>query len=125
MGRILAVDDSEVILAELQTILKKDGHEVFVAPNGAAGVAMAQQVAPLDVIITDFNMPEMNGVELTQAIKKDSRFSQTSIVMLTTENSTELRKQGLDAGVRVWIVKPVHGESLCKVIGKLLKPKAA
>src|SRR4051812_43950795 len=112
MGRILAVDDSEVILAELQTILKNDGHEVFTAPNGAAGVAMAQQVAPLDIIITDFNMPEMNGVQLAQAIKKDDRFASTTLIMLTTENSTELRKQGMEAGVRVWIVKPVHAESL-------------
>lgn len=125
MGRILAVDDSEVILAELQTILKNDGHEVFVAANGALGVAMAEQCAPLDIIITDYNMPEMNGVQLTQAVKKDSRFAQTPVIMLTTENSTDLRKAGLEAGVRVWIVKPVHGESLCKVIGKLLSKKAA
>jgi two-component system chemotaxis response regulator CheY len=125
MARILAVDDSEVILAELKSILTNDGHEVFVAANGAAGVALAQEMAPLDIIITDFNMPEMNGVQLTNALKKDERFAQTAVIMLTTESSTELRKQGMEAGVRVWIIKPVHGESLCKVVGKLVKPKAA
>lgn len=125
MGRILAVDDSEVILGELQQILKGAGHEVLTAANGALGVEAAKKAGTLDVIITDYNMPEMNGVQMTQAIKKEASFKDTPVIMLTTENSTELRKSGMEAGVRVWIVKPVNGEALCKVLNKLLGQKAA
>jgi two-component system chemotaxis response regulator CheY len=64
-------------------------------------------------------MPGLNGVEMCQKIREDARYTQTPILVLTTESSTELRKKGQEIGVRAWLVKPINADVISKVLVKL------
>ncbi len=119
MAKILIVDDSDVIRSELQGILVKDGYAVTEASSGTEGLKAALEQGPFDLIITDYNMPGLNGVEMCSKIRQDSRFSQVPILVLTTESSTELRKKGQEIGVRAWLVKPINADVISKVLVKL------
>ncbi len=119
MAKILIVDDSDVIRSELQGILVKDGYAVTEASSGTEGLNAALEQGPFDLIITDYNMPGLNGVEMCSKIRQDSRFSQVPILVLTTESSTELRKKGQEIGVRAWLVKPINADVISKVLVKL------
>jgi len=119
MTKILIVDDSDVIRAELQGILANGGYSVTAAASGTDGLSAAINQGPFDLIITDYNMPGLNGVEMCQKIREDARYSQTPILVLTTESSTELRKKGQEIGVRAWLVKPINADVISKVLVKL------
>ncbi len=124
MAKILIVDDSDVIRSELQGILVKDGYTVTEATNGTEGLSAAMEQGPFDLIITDYNMPGLNGVEMCSKIRQDSRYTQVPILVLTTESSTELRKKGQEIGVRAWLVKPINADVISKVLVKLFSVTA-
>ena len=119
MAKILVVDDSPSIQQLASFTLKSQQHQVDTANDGAQGLdkAKAQQY---DMILTDMNMPNMNGVEMTQQIRQLENYQYTPIIMLTTESEASMKAQGKEAGVTGWIVKPFNPEGLIKVIGKVL-----
>ena len=119
MPKILVVDDSDVIRSELQGILVKDGYSVTEAASGTDGLKAALEQGPFDMIITDYNMPGLNGIEMSHKIRQDARYAQTPILVLTTESSTDLRKKGQEIGVRAWLVKPINADVIKKVLAKL------
>lgn len=119
VSKILIVDDSDIIRNQLKQTLVDAGYEVVEGVDGVEGLNKATE-DQMDLIITDFNMPNMDGLDMSIAIKKLPQYKETNIIMLTTESSTELKKKGKDAGVRAWVLKPINEAMIVKTLGKLL-----
>lgn len=116
---ILTVDDSASIRQMVSFTLKQAGYNVIEAVDGKDGLLKAQSgVAHL--VITDLNMPNMNGIELIQALRKEEKYKFTPILMLTTESDDKKKGEGKMAGATGWIVKPFNPEQLLRVIERVL-----
>jgi two-component system chemotaxis response regulator CheY len=120
MKRILAVDDSASIRQMVGFTLSKAGYEVEEAVDGKDGLVKAGQ-QNFDMIITDLNMPNMDGIQMITAVRKLPGCGFKPILMLTTESQAEKKDAGRKAGATGWIVKPFNAEQLVSVIQKLLK----
>lgn len=116
--KILAVDDSKTMRDMVSFTLKGAGYDVLVADDGVNALSAVSNDT-VDLIITDVNMPNMNGIELVQKLRSDPRFRATPILILTTESDDGLKQQGRAAGATGWIVKPFVPEKLLKVVGKV------
>jgi len=116
--KILAVDDSKTMRDMVSFTLKGAGYEVVVADDGVNALA-AVSSSTVDLVITDVNMPNMNGIELVEKLRADPRFRATPILVLTTESDDSLKQRGRAAGATGWIVKPFVPEKLLKVVGKV------
>jgi len=116
--KILFVDDSASMRQIAGVSLKNAGFDVTTANDGADGVSKLSD--RFDVIISDLNMPNMNGIEFIKAIKQSPQNKFSPIIMLTTESSGEMKKQGQSAGAKVWVVKPFKPEKLIAVLNKLI-----
>ena len=117
--KLLFADDSASMRKVLGMHMKMNGFDVTVCEDGAAAFEKAKGDR-FDIIITDMNMPNMNGIEFIKAVKQDETNKFTPIVMLTTENAEDLRQQGQEAGAKVWLVKPFRPDQLLSVVKKLL-----
>lgn len=117
--RILSVDDSMSIRQLVQFTLEKEGYEVVLATDGrdALEKLRGQRV---DMVITDLNMPDVDGIELIKALRTDPEFKFTPIVMLTTESAMDKKDAGRSAGATGWIVKPFKPQQLVAVVKKLI-----
>lgn len=116
--KILAVDDSKTMRDMVSFTLKGAGHDVLLADDGVNALsALAGET--VDLIITDINMPNMNGIELVEKLRADPRFRATPILILTTESDDGLKQRGRAAGATGWIVKPFVPEKLLKVVDKV------
>ena len=121
MATILIVDDSEIIRFELQQVLEAEGHKVIVGVDGKDGISKAKQhQGKIDLLIADYNMPNMDGLSMLAEINKLPDAKDAVKFMLTSEASSELKKQGKDLGVKVWINKPFKQQSLVAVVKKVL-----
>lgn len=120
MAKILIVDDSDVVRGQLKNLLLNDGHEVIECSDGLAGLNAAKAEA-VELIVTDLNMPHMNGLQMAREIRQLPQHSKTFILMLTTETSVGLKKQGKEIGVRSWIVKPLNEDVMRNAVNTLLK----
>ena len=123
MGKIFIVDDSEMFRVELRTALEGGGHEVVDAYDGMNGLNVAKEHHDFDIVISDFNMPELNGLQMVEEIKKLDSYKSTPIFILTTETSPELKTKAKEVGVMAWILKPFVPEKLLAGIDKVLKSK--
>jgi len=120
MSQVLIVDDSHSIRELLSSLLRKAGFGVTSADDGKAGLQAAKK-SVFDLIITDVNMPEMDGIELLKNLRKLPEYSFKPILILTTEFSQEMKQKGKDAGATGWLVKPFDPEKLIDVISRILK----
>jgi two-component system chemotaxis response regulator CheY len=120
MRQILTVDDSASIRQMVGFTLTKAGYEVTEAVDGRDGLAKAGQ-HKADLIVTDLNMPNMDGIEMITAIRKLPGYGFTPILMLTTESQAEKKNDGRKAGATGWIVKPFNADQLIAVVQKLVK----
>ena len=118
MKKILYVDDAHSLRQLVDMVLSKH-YELSLAENGAVGLDMAKQ-SHFDLIISDINMPVMNGFELLEALRKQDEYKFTPILMLTTEASAEMKEQGKQSGATGWLIKPFDPEKLLKVIERVL-----
>lgn len=116
--KILAVDDSKTMRDMVSFTLKGAGYEVLVADDGVNALSTISG-ENVDLIITDVNMPNMNGIELVQKLRADPQYRATPILILTTESDDSLKQQGRAAGATGWIVKPFVPEKLLKVVDKV------
>jgi two-component system, chemotaxis family, chemotaxis protein CheY len=116
MKSILAVDDSATMRALLSSALRASGHSVQLAEDGMAALdtLRGRQWAGgrPDLVITDINMPRMDGFELIETIRLDDRLKSLPILVLTTESSPEKRARARSAGASGWIVKPFSPEKI-------------
>jgi len=116
--KILAVDDSKTMRDMVSFTLKGAGYDVLEAADGllALDALVSQSV---DLVITDINMPNMDGISLVKALRENPSFSSTPILVLTTESDDSKKNEGRDAGATGWIVKPFEPEKLLKVVQKV------
>jgi two-component system, chemotaxis family, chemotaxis protein CheY len=116
---ILSVDDSASIRQLITFTLSKEGYAVMEAVDGKDALEKVK-VSPVDMVITDLNMPNMDGLELIRSLRGNPAFKFTPIVMLTTESALSKKDAGRDAGATGWIVKPFKPEQLIAVVKRLL-----
>jgi two-component system chemotaxis response regulator CheY len=120
MKRILSVDDSSSIRQMVGFTLRKAGYEVVEAVDGKDGLGKAGG-AKFDLVITDLNMPNMDGLQLIAALRQLPGYSFIPILMLTTESQAEKKDAGRKVGATGWIVKPFNADQLVAVVQKLVK----
>ncbi len=118
----LVVDDSATMREMVSYTLKQAGFEPLVGKNGQDGLEQLSG-APLDLIITDLNMPVMDGLTFIKAVRARDEYKFTPILMLTTESQADMKAQGKAAGATGWLVKPFNPEMLLQVIAKVV-PKS-
>ena len=119
MARILVVDDSTTMRQMVSFTLTENGHEVTEASD--AGKALTEAKARrFDLVITDVNMPGMNGIDLVQGLRALPECKFIPILVLTTEAGAELKQKGKSAGATGWIVKPFNPEVLLDTLKKVL-----
>jgi len=99
--------------------LKEAGHRVTVAEDGQIALGLAKGMAS-DLVITDVNMPNMDGIALIRELRALPAYKFTPILTLTTESTTEKKMEGKDAGATGWIVKPFNPEKLLATVNKVL-----
>lgn len=116
--KILTVDDSKTMREMVAFTLKSAGYDVMEAEDGKAAIA-ALDGARIDAVITDLNMPNMNGFELIRHLRATSIYKFTPILMLTTEGDAAKKEEGKAAGATGWIVKPFNPEKLVEVVKKV------
>ena len=125
MGKkILAVDDSRTMREMVPFTLKDAGYEVIEAEDGKNALTVLNGVK-VDAIITDLNMPNMNGFDLIRALRGNATYKFTPILMLTTEGDGSKKEEGKAAGATGWIVKPFNPEKLVEVVKKVCPLGAA
>ncbi|EJW10774.1 Chemotaxis regulator - transmits chemoreceptor signals to flagelllar motor components CheY [Rhodovulum sp. PH10] len=116
---ILSVDDSASVRQMVQLTLQGAGYKVLQANDGADGLAKAQANA-VDMIVTDLNMPVMNGLTLIRELRKLPSYRGVPIIFLTTESDAGMKKEAKDAGATGWITKPFQQDQLVAVVKKVL-----
>jgi two-component system chemotaxis response regulator CheY len=116
--KVLIADDSESLRQIVEFTLTENGHEVTAAPDGKA--ALEKFSADYKLVITDLNMPVMNGIELIKAIRAGNVNKFVPIIMLTTESEEQKRNEAKQAGATAWITKPFTPEILMETIGKVI-----
>jgi two-component system chemotaxis response regulator CheY len=116
---ILIVDDAASMRGLVSMTLRGAGYEVIEASDGldALSKIAGQRV---NMVVTDFNMPNMNGIDLIKSLKADSQTKFIPIVMLTTESEDGKKKQGQEAGAKAWIVKPFKPDTMLMVVKKII-----
>ncbi len=117
--KILTVDDSNSIRQMVSFTLKSAGYDVSEAPDGNAGLQKAQSDR-FDLILTDQNMPGMDGLTLIRHLRKLPQYGSTPVLMLTTESSDEMKSLGRAAGATGWLVKPFDPQKLLDVVKRLV-----
>ena len=116
---ILTVDDSKTMRDMLRLALAGAGHTVIQADDGVNGVEALQSAGTVDVIITDINMPRMDGYGFMDQVRRDPRNRAIPILVLTTESSAEKKQRARDAGATGWIVKPFDPAKLIAAINRV------
>lgn len=117
---ILLVDDSATMLMSIRNTLETNGFVVEIAEDGAKALAKCKSGLKPDLIITDVNMPNMGGIEFIKNVRALTGFRFTPILTLTTEANQAKRDEGKAAGATGWLVKPVGGADLLKIIKQVL-----
>lgn len=121
MGKTaLIVDDSRTMRQMVAFTLTNAGFTVIEAEDGKDAVNKVSAGTKLDIIVTDLNMPEMDGITLIKELRRLTAYKFTPILMLTTESAMDKKKEGKEAGATGWIVKPFNPDTLLKTIAKVL-----
>ncbi len=116
--KILAVDDSRTMRDMVTFTLKRAGFEVIEAQDGVDALEKCESAA-FDLVITDVNMPNMDGITFIRKLREQDRFKGMPVLILTTESEDSKRQEGRSAGATGWIVKPFDPEKLLQVVNKV------
>ena len=119
MAKVLVVDDSNSIRDMVSFTLKSAGYDTVEAKDGVEGLTKAK-TASFDLVISDVNMPNMDGINLCQELRKLPTFKFTPILMLTTESSGDMKSKGKAAGATGWLVKPFNPDKLLATIKRVV-----
>lgn len=120
MQSILAVDDSASMRQMVAFTLKSAGYNVVEAVDGQDAYEKSNG-RDFDLVLTDQNMPRMDGISLTKKLRDNPKFKSTPILILTTESSDQMKQAGRTAGATGWLVKPFDPAKLIEVIKKVVK----
>ena len=121
MAVVLIVDDSPTVRQQVKLALTPAGFDVIEAPDGAAGLELIQNRSDISLVISDVNMPNMNGIEMVTEVSTRKLRPELPIVMLTTEGDPGLMRKAKEAGVAGWIIKPFQSPMLVAAAKKLAK----
>jgi len=119
MARILVVDDSAVVRRMLGLVLGDAGHEVSFAMDGQEGLETARAALP-DLIISDLEMPVMDGIAFVRELKDQDSSSPIPVIMLTASGETDLHRAASDVGVDGFATKPVRSTEVMELVQQLL-----
>ncbi len=119
MASILAVDDSASMRQMVTFTLQSAGYDVVEARDGQEALQLAQSKT-FNLVLTDINMPKMDGIALVRALRALPAYKFTPLLTLTTESTADKKQEGKAAGATGWIVKPFNPEQLLGVIKKVL-----
>jgi two-component system, chemotaxis family, chemotaxis protein CheY len=119
MHSILAVDDSASMRQMVSFTLKSAGYNVVEAVDGQDAYEKTNG-RDFDLVLTDQNMPRMDGISLTKKLRDNPKFKTTPILILTTESSDQMKQAGKSAGATGWLVKPFDPQRLLATINKVL-----
>lgn len=120
MTRILTVDDSPSMRDMVRIALTGAGFDVQQAADGQEALAFARK-SSFDLVLSDVNMPVMDGIALIRALRAESAYRHTPILMLTTEGSADRKREGKEAGATGWIVKPFDPAQLVATMHRVLR----
>jgi len=114
--KVLVVDDSAIMRKVIEQILEMLGHEAVPATNGLDAFERLKQHEDVQLILLDWNMPEMNGIEFLRAIKERPGLSEIPVIMLTTESERRKMIEAIEAGAKHYLTKPFQPETLATKI---------
>jgi two-component system chemotaxis response regulator CheY len=117
---ILIVDDAQTIRHLTRFALGKGGYHILEAEDGAQGLQILEK-STVDLVISDLNMPNMNGLEMCRAMKNNERLKDIPVFMMTTESQQEFTIQGKEIGIKAWIVKPFVPEKLLAAVQRVVR----
>lgn len=120
MKTIMTVDDSSSLRQMVGFVLRGAGYEIIEAVNGVDALSKLNG-RELDLFLTDINMPEMSGIELTRELRAMPQYRFVPIVLLTTESHPEKKQEGKAAGATGWVVKPFSPDQLLAVVKKVMR----
>ena len=119
MAKILVVDDSSTVRDEVANFLKGSGLDVATAIDGKDGLAKMKADPGIKLIVSDVNMPNMDGLTMVEKIRRELGNAAVNVIMLTTESSPSMKERGKAAGIKGWIVKPFKGAAVLDTFKKL------
>ena len=120
MYKILIVEDTRLIREEIYDILTLEGHTVLQAENGDVGYKMAITILP-DLILSDILMPELNGLEMFEKLKKNKKTKNIPLIFLSAKGGNEDIRSGMNAGAEDYLIKPINADELVEVVHRKLK----
>jgi two-component system chemotaxis response regulator CheY len=121
MGKnILIVDDSESIREVVSFTLENEGYNVMIGNDGTDALKFFDGT-PIDLVITDLHMPEMNGIELIKEIRAKDEYKRIPILFLTTESQASKKQEAKEAGATGWIIKPFVPAKLLAALKKVMR----
>jgi two-component system chemotaxis response regulator CheY len=122
---VLVVDDSATLRASVKFTLSEAGYAIEEAINGKDALQKLQQLktrgVQVSLIISDINMPEMDGITFVQEVKRDNAFRFIPVLILTTESQETKKMEGKNAGAAGWLVKPFNNDQLIGVVRKFVR----
>ncbi len=118
--QILIADDSESIREILSFSLSNAGYQVLVATDGLDALKYFDG-RPIDLLLTDYHMPNMNGLELTMKVRQNENYKFIPILVLTTEKQVEIIREAKDSGATGWLLKPFNTEKLLQTLRKVIR----
>ncbi|NNM52185.1 MAG: response regulator, partial [Pseudomonadales bacterium] len=119
MAKILVVDDSSTVRDEVAGFLRKAGLDVATAIDGKDGLAKLKADPGVKLVVSDVNMPNMDGLTMVEKIRGELGNKTVNIIMLTTESSPSMKERGKAAGIKGWIVKPFKGDAVLDAFKKM------
>ena len=119
---ILIVDDSSSLRTVVKMALTRAGYDVLEAGDGKLALDVLDAAPKVHLIVSDVNMPNMDGITFLTHVKKHARHRFAPVVMLTTEGQDAVKQRGREAGAKAWIVKPFKPPQLLDAVSKLILP---
>ncbi len=119
---ILIVDDSNSLRTVVRLALQRAGFSVIEASDGQQALTALESAGKVHLVVSDVNMPNMDGITLLTHLKQHPRHKYLPVVMLTTEGQDETKARGRAAGAKAWIVKPFNPPQLLDAVSKLVLP---
>jgi CheY-like chemotaxis protein len=120
LKKILVVEDDEMNMILIKKRLLQNNFNVISAINGEEGVELGKIHLP-DLILMDINLPGIDGLEATRRLKSDPKLVNTPVIALTAHNSDHYKRQAVDAGLNDYFCKPLHFQSLLKLMNRFLQ----
>ena len=120
MAIVLLIDDSETMRASVRKLLESNGVSCCEAENGIVAQEVFKSNPDIKLVITDYNMPEIDGVATIKKIREVPNGKEVQVFMLTTESSPDLKNLGKEVGVRAWVTKPFNDEKFLAAVKKMI-----